>query len=280
VAYPAVTFTVMLAAPSDLKDQLGAMREVVLKWSSVHSRSRQVVLLPMDYVHDTYPEVQERPQDAVNRQLLDKCDILVAAFWTKLGTPTGASESGTVEEIERHVDADKPAMLYFSNASPDLAKIDTGQLDAVRTFKNKMQSQAFYGEFDSTDDLRSKLTSHLATLMNEHPHIQSLLKQYSALQIQVMNPKQDLSVTAKRMLAAAAAKDGQIHRLAALQGNYVSYRAGKPTFGSPGDPRSQADAQAALDELVTAGLAQDESGHHGLYKLTPRGYDVADELPF
>jgi len=280
MAYPALTFTVMLAAPTDLKDELEVMREVVLKWSSVHSRSRQVVLLPMDYVHDTYPEVQVRPQDAVNRQLLDKCDILIAAFWTTLGTPTGTSESGTVEEIERHVDAGKPAMLYFSNAKPDLANIDTKQLEAVRAFKSKMRSQAFYGEFDSPDDLRLKLTPHLASLMNDHPHIQSLLKQYSALQVQVMNPKQDLSTTAKRMIADAAAKDGQIYKVAAAQGNYVGYRAGGTTFGTPGDPRSQADAQAAIDELVTVGLVRDEYGDRKLCKLTRRGYDVADELPF
>ena len=36
-------------------------------------------------------------------------------FWTKLGTPTGVADSGTVEEIDQFVEANKPAMLYFSS---------------------------------------------------------------------------------------------------------------------------------------------------------------------
>ena len=50
----------------------------------------------------------------LNDQLVDRCDILVGMFWTKLGTSTGVAASGTVEEIDRFVAAGKPAMLYFS----------------------------------------------------------------------------------------------------------------------------------------------------------------------
>ena len=280
MAYPALAIEVMLAAPSDLQTELSVMRKVILDWNDSHSRSRQVVLLPGHYLTRVVPEVGRGPQTAVNRQLLEYCDLLVAAFWTRLGTPTDTSESGTVEEIKRHVDVGKPAMLYFSNASPPLADIDTRQLEAVRVYKSKMQGQSLYREFGSPNDLRAKLNKDLATLMDENSFIQSLLRQHSALQPRVLNPVRDLSVMSKRMLAAAAAEDGQIWRRAAAQGNYVGYRAGGTTSGTFGDPRSQADAQTALDELVAAGLVRDEDGEGKLFKLTRRGYEVADGLPF
>lgn len=53
-------------------------------------------------------------------QLVDKCDMAVGVFWTRLGTPTDLAASGTVEEIERLGQADKIVMLYFSRAKVDL----------------------------------------------------------------------------------------------------------------------------------------------------------------
>jgi len=40
----------------------------------------------------------DRPQAIINKQLVDDADILVAVFWTKLGTATGAAMSGSVAQ--------------------------------------------------------------------------------------------------------------------------------------------------------------------------------------
>jgi hypothetical protein len=57
---------------------------------------------------DATPQFGLDPQAAVNEQLVDSSDILVAILWTRLGSPTPRSPSGTVEEITRFVDAKKP----------------------------------------------------------------------------------------------------------------------------------------------------------------------------
>jgi hypothetical protein len=49
-----------------------------------------------------------------NDQLVDDADILIGLFKARIGTPTGISASGTIEEIDRLVAAGKPVMLYFS----------------------------------------------------------------------------------------------------------------------------------------------------------------------
>ena len=56
----------------------------------------------------------ERPQEIINR-LVIKRDILVAIFWTRLGSPTGVATSGTIEEIEKHLASKNPTMIYFSD---------------------------------------------------------------------------------------------------------------------------------------------------------------------
>lgn len=69
----------------------------------------------------------DRPQAIINKQLLEQSDLLVAVFWTRLGSPTGATNSGTVEEIEEHLAAKKPTMLYFSSAPVRPDSVDNEQ---------------------------------------------------------------------------------------------------------------------------------------------------------
>jgi hypothetical protein len=107
------------------------------------------------------PEIGSRPQAAINRQLLVDCDLLVGMFWTRLGTNTGAAESGTVEEIDQFVRSSRPAMLYFSRRPVDPTKIDSQQHDRLRQFQRETCQRALTGSFNSLDDLRHILLRDL-----------------------------------------------------------------------------------------------------------------------
>ena len=61
------------------------------------------MLLPVGWETHATPAMGDRPQAIINKQILAGCDLLVAVFWTRLGSPTGAAASGTVEEIEEHL---------------------------------------------------------------------------------------------------------------------------------------------------------------------------------
>jgi hypothetical protein len=107
------------------------------------------------------PETGVRPQDAINQQLVEQCDLLLGMFWTKLGTDTGVAASGTVEEIDQIVASHRPAMLYFSRRPIDPMKIDHGQYARLREFQNETYQNALIGTFASLDDLRHNLFQHL-----------------------------------------------------------------------------------------------------------------------
>jgi hypothetical protein len=92
---------------------------------SVHGEDG-VLLQPLMWERDATPEAGA-PQAVINRQLVDKADILIGLFWTRLGTPTTEAESGTVEEIERMIAADKPVLLYFSRLPVVPESIDVGE---------------------------------------------------------------------------------------------------------------------------------------------------------
>ena len=130
--YQATIYRVMIASPSDVAEERQIIREVVNEWNAVHSSIRLIALLPVGWETHSAPEMGARAQSIINRRLLDSCDLLVGAFWTRIGTPTGESVSGTVEEIARHIGEGKPAMLYFSSVPVIPEIINREQYDKDR----------------------------------------------------------------------------------------------------------------------------------------------------
>ena len=116
VSYSPTVFEVMIASPSDVPQERLIAREVITEWNTIHAKDRQTVLMPIGWETHSTPGTGDRRQAIINGQLLKDADLLVAVFWTRLGSPTGVARSGTVEEIEEHLRAGKPAMIYFSSA--------------------------------------------------------------------------------------------------------------------------------------------------------------------
>jgi hypothetical protein len=72
--------------------------------------------LPVGWEMHSAPDLAGRPQELINDRVLKDCDLLGGIFWTRLGTPTGESASGTVEEIKEHLAAGKASydLLFVS----------------------------------------------------------------------------------------------------------------------------------------------------------------------
>jgi hypothetical protein len=109
----------------------------------------------------------DRPQAIINNQVVRNCDMLVGAFWTRIGSPTGLEESGTVEEIRWFLKQNKPVMLYYSKQPVDLDNIDTQQLEKLKEFKKSIRDKGIQEQYSSADDLKQKLHRHLTIVMRE-----------------------------------------------------------------------------------------------------------------
>lgn len=78
---------VLIASPSDVDEEREAIRRVMEQWNAQYSSTLGAVLLPVDWRTHATLEMGERPQGILNRQLVETSDIVVAVFWTRLGTP-------------------------------------------------------------------------------------------------------------------------------------------------------------------------------------------------
>ncbi len=161
MSFKAQTYRVLIASPGDLAEERLAATEAINDWNAQHAAAEGIVLLPVKWETHAVPTAGVRPQEAINKQLVANCDLLVGMFWTKLGTGTGVAESGTVEEIDQFVEAGKPAMLYFSSRPVDPAKIDLRQHKRLKAFKDATYKNALVGSFSRVDELRQMVLRDL-----------------------------------------------------------------------------------------------------------------------
>ena len=275
MSYEAKVFNVMIASPGDVASERNIIREVIYEWNAVHSKIRKIVLLPVGWESHSSPEMGKRAQEIINDQILDKCDLLVGVFWTRIGTSTGDYLSGTVEEIEKHMNAGKPTMLYFSGQPAHLDSVDPEQYEKLKEFKTSCQKRGLYETYDSHAEFKEKFYHHLQLKLNEHEIFFSNNEEpFQATIYSSETQIPHLSNEAQILLKEASMDDhGTILYVRYMGGTDIQTN-GKNLIAKQ-NPREIAQWEAALKELIKVDLIE-ERGHKGeIFQVTSYGYQVA-----
>ncbi len=171
MSFDAKVFRVLIASPGDVGNERDVIPEIINDWNAINAISSKVILMPIKWETHSAPLMGDRPQAIINKQLVKDCDVLVGVFWTRIGTSTGVSISGTAEEIEQFVELKKPVMLYFSQSPVEPDKIDLNQFTTLKTFKEKMRLQGLTESYNGIPDFRQKFSRQLginiSNLINE-----------------------------------------------------------------------------------------------------------------
>jgi len=277
MSYRATAIKVMIASPSDVPQERQLIRDVIQEWNAINSESTNLVLMPIGWETHSSPAMGAPAQDIVNKQVLEGCDLLVASFWTRIGSPTGEAPSGTVEEIRKHLDAGRPAMVYFSSAPVRPDSIDEAQYAALKEFREECRKQGLVETYDSLSEFREKFSRQLA---------QTIIRRFSQKEAQEGSvpgePPQrpdmpDLSDAAKELLMAASEdRNGTLMKVRTFGGLIV--QANRREFGEKRNPRSEALMEGAVKELCELGLLEPRGQKGEVFGVTQEGYTVADRL--
>lgn len=161
MSYKARAFRVFVASPSDVDGCRRAVRRSLEKWNIQYGQETGIILVPAGWDMCGGPEMGIPAQSYINMEILDGCDVLIALFWTKLGTKTTNYESGTTEEIERNLSNKKLTMVYFSDEPIQQSHFDAHEYQRLLEYKTKMRERGLYGTFNNLDDLEQKLVEHI-----------------------------------------------------------------------------------------------------------------------
>ena len=285
MTYLATVIPVMIASPGDVAAERDVVRGVLHEWNDLYASTSSRVLLPVGWDTHAAPDLGGRAQELINTRVLKECDLLVGIFWSRLGTPTGLSESGTVEEIKEHHKAGKPTMIYFSTvpiAQHQLVdKRFQEDWDALQSFKAWCKNQGLYWEFDNLGDFRDKFRRHIQIMLrdNEYFHEAGDIARFDLEDLVDEEPMESgLSNEAKVLLKEASRDQNGVIMSVRFIGGQVIQTNGRNLVDS-GDRRSVARWEAALAELLDNGLVIPR-GHKGeVFEVTDAGYRLADTFP-
>jgi hypothetical protein len=162
----AAILRVLIASPSDVAEQREVLTNVIHDWNATHSGAEGIVLMPVRWETHAHPATGDHPQGLINKQIVDGCDILIAAFWSRLGTATPVAPSGTAEEIERLRSKGKKVLLYFSTA-PLPQSHDPEQWQKLKEYQRTLQHDSLYWNFSTSEELYRLASRHLASVIHE-----------------------------------------------------------------------------------------------------------------
>jgi len=167
-------FRLFVGAPSDVDEPLDIIRGQIEQWNRDHGPLTRARVEFTNWRTHSHPAAGARPQSLVNKQVVDHCDILVAVFWLRFGTPTGAAESGTEEEIRRCIKKGKTVMVYFAQLPTPRQRKDRDEFARIEKIKKKIGSRALYHIYTDLSGFEEAFRQHLAGAMND------LLKKHSS----------------------------------------------------------------------------------------------------
>ena len=265
--FNATVLRVMIASPGDVQAERSVVREVVSEWNSTDGSHANMMLMAIGWETDVAPEMGAAPQSIIDKRLRANADLVVGIFWTRLGTPTASYASGAVEEIEEHLKAGKPAMLYFSSAPASPDSIDAGQYQALKAFKDSCKTRGLFSTYSNVDDFRRKFSRDLQITMSSHSVASSGETTPSRASSDALSPD------AAALLAAASAdaSSGGVIMFGRYGGG-AEISVGDKVFNEDSAPRTIARWEGAIEELEKRGFVRATSSAREVFEVTRDGY--------
>ncbi|MCS7466361.1 DUF4062 domain-containing protein [Stieleria sp. ICT_E10.1] len=265
---------VFIASPGDVHLEREEACRVIQEWNAAHSLPRSVIVEPIRVETHSRAVQGGHPQDLINAQLLERCDLLVAILWSRLGTPTAKALSGTVQEIHEFSETkgdDKVLLFFCDRPIPNAADLE--QVQAVRSFKDSVKTDGLYLQYTEAEEFARLFRQQLDLTMN------AILDSNEFAVITAESDRRDVTLLpeACSILAVASVADSSRILLSRMRAGH-ELSVGGICLTNTGDERSEAKWEGGLEQLEQCGFAEDLGYKREVFRLTRSGYEAADEL--
>lgn len=155
-------YDMLLSCPGDVVDLKDTIDACVKSFNSSIGEVNRVRIELKHWSTNSFSQFGDKPQNILNKQFIDDCDLCVALLGIRFGTPTDNYDSGTEEEIEKMLAQNKQVFLYFVERNVDPSKIDLDQYKKVQEFKKKYTDRGAYTVVKSAEELRTVFQNALS----------------------------------------------------------------------------------------------------------------------
>jgi Domain of unknown function (DUF4062) len=228
---------VFIASPGDVYQERDEACRMIHIWNAAHSMSRSVLIEPVRVETHSHAVQGGHPQELINSQLLDRCDLLLAILWSRLGTPTNSNLSGTIQEIREFSEtkgAETVLIFFCDRAFPNSCELT--QVQAVRDFKDSIKSNGLYTQYTEVGEFGSLFRRQLDLAMN--CIVES--REFTATANQVPQSTEVVLLPEANMILATASMSSRPSVMLSCMLSGTELCAGDIGLNTTGDERSEA----------------------------------------
>jgi hypothetical protein len=162
-----IEYRCLLISPSDVLEERDALTDLVNRWNAqVGGGLNARVELVRWEMHAT-PDMADTAQNVINTKLVDECDLGIAVFWSRLGTPTATHPSGSVEEIYRLIQRGSRVMVYFNSRPIAQDALRGDQYDKLQKIRTRFEQSGLLATYSDVANLREQVNLHLTNVITE-----------------------------------------------------------------------------------------------------------------
>ena len=178
-----VQYKLLISCPSDIKDEINIIRDVIKQFNEQYTDVLGIEVKEKHWSTDSFSQSGERPQSILNEQIVNDCDAAVAVFWSRFGTPTGRYGSGTEEEIELMLEKGRQVFMYFSEKTMSPELFDAEEQARIKEFRDKYRNRGLYFTYSSNDEFRKLFFAHLSKYFISKKSLVEAKKRFSSLKL-------------------------------------------------------------------------------------------------
>jgi hypothetical protein len=247
-------YSVKMVFPGHSAMELIIAREVIGEWNAHHALERKQILLPLD-------------GEGIPSRL--PADLLVAFFSIFQGTPDEQALRDAGGEIEQHLQAGRPALIYFSGARADFAATGVAQEKEWGDLRRRYESRAVVDSYGDEKEFRAKFSRQIDTIIGTHVYFRD--------QATAPPPERELSGLARTLLSEAC-EDFEAYISRIKVGNTLKIQANGKQLVDPAKPELIATWDAAFEELLVGGYIRDAGCNGQLYQISTKGFDFLKSI--
>ena len=268
IMYNANVYQIMIGAPSDIIEEIQMACETINRWNTLNSEQYKIVLLPLHWSINSYPSAGNRPQHFLNQQLVEKSDLLICIFGTRIGTPTGKDISGTVEEFKEHVKVGKNVMMFFKNTAENVSSLDPQQLQQLNEFKQSIKESVLWWDYQKAENFKDLLFSKLQLYINDNWLSEKQLRDNVSKTI-----IDSLTNFDKERLAKWSEGDGEVWISDTMDGRTILIGESEYEVSSGKEKAEWDDFFQRMRNIDFAQIDRYDNYGNPIYALTKKGYD-------
>jgi hypothetical protein len=160
-----IEYRCLLISPGDVTEERDALTKLVNNWNAQVGKGLGVRVELVRWESHATPDMAGPPQDVINSQLVGDCELGIAVFWSRLGTPTSTHPSGSVEEIYRLIQHGARVMVYFSERAIPQSALRDEQFAKLQEIRQRFQEQGLLATYSDSDHLCRQVQLHLTNVV-------------------------------------------------------------------------------------------------------------------